>query len=430
VTRVLRVDPINAEGRVLMDSIQEKENPTPPVPPSPPVPAKSATPFSPPPSPGAALSPSRSLSVASLTLSAEKEAESLQKKNDGNEAMKRNEFAKAIALYTEAIALDPSNMMFYNNRAQAYIKINDFSAAEQDSSVVISSDPRLPNLKALFRRALARKGINTKVSLQEGLVDLNTILNAEPANKEAKLEKSKLQSLLTAILQQEKQVEEQRRVKEEKERLKSMPNSERIVDDSGIVARSTVIKKNKLPEGELTEVASSPRKTLPSTPASSSEASSTLPAASSPSPSVVSRSPSSLSKEPKRVVVATPTIPTEPPKTVYELERVWRGLKNHSALFAQYLAIFKKSTFKKVIKETISPDLISSMLVAVKECLLVTNPPAAFLVLEGLTTTNKFEIMLSILPEEDMNCIRECLEHLMVHVDRARGERVKLSYRM
>jgi tetratricopeptide (TPR) repeat protein len=445
-TRVLRVDPINADARVLLDALEEQSKPPSPPPPSP-SPASASGSRSP-------LSPAHpSVSMSSLTLSPETEALSLQKKNEGNEAMKSGDFSLAIDRYSEAIALDSSNMMFFNNRAQAYLKIAHFPAAESDSTVVINSNPRLPNLKALFRRALARKGIGTKQSLQEGLQDLNAILNAEPANKEAKLERGKLQVMLAGLVQREEEAEEKRRLEEERERMKLLPSSERIVDESGIVARKTVLlKKNQSSrreeseQHELTEVATSPKKkgggegspvqTLPASAGSGSavKSSPSTPQSTSRSPATAAAtsSPASHSKDPtKRMIsVATPTLPTEPPKTVYELERVWRGMKNHPALFGQYLRLFKRTTFKKVIKETVSPDLISSILLAVKEHLLVTDSAAALVVLEGLTKTPKFEILLSILPEEDLCCIRDCVEHLATHADRERGDKLKEAYHL
>jgi hypothetical protein len=173
-----------------------------------------------------------------------------------------------------------------------------------------------------------------------------------------------------------------------------MPSSvERIVDDSGIVARSTVLRKNKAQppspgaQGqplEMTEVATSPKKGAMGTGTTTAPTAATTPApvtpssASSASARSPASAPSSLSKEPKRITLsAPPPVPSEPPKTVYELERVWRGLKNHPSLFAEYLCLFKRSTFKRVIKETISPDLISSVLSAVKDQLLVANGNSA-----------------------------------------------------
>ena len=39
-----------------------------------------------------------------------------EKKKQGNEAFRLHEFNKALELYDEAIALDPTEMSFYNNK--------------------------------------------------------------------------------------------------------------------------------------------------------------------------------------------------------------------------------------------------------------------------------------------------------------------------
>jgi serine/threonine-protein phosphatase 5 len=39
-------------------------------------------------------------------------------KNQGNEAIKAHDWQKAIELYTRAIEMDPTQALFYSNRAQ------------------------------------------------------------------------------------------------------------------------------------------------------------------------------------------------------------------------------------------------------------------------------------------------------------------------
>jgi RNA polymerase II-associated protein 3 len=484
----LRLDPMNSEARLLMDTIQqtissedgEEEEQSGPGPAS-----SSALPpaSSAPPSSSSIQLPVSSSSSSTLAAQTEpasplkrlasnsapppipdsnsdavfREQESQRKKNDGNEAMKTNNFNLAIQLYTEAIVLDSTNMMFFNNRAQAYLKLGDFSNAEKDSTVVIESNARLPNLKALYRRALARKGINTRTSLQGALEDLTIILNAEPANKEAKNERSRIHTQLTSLINEERAATAAKQA--ELTRVKQqIGQSAGVVDDgSGLVARSTRVKT-----ADITAVSSSslhqPHFTAadeknktgqpvippPSSPATSktlyahtplgSPAPIGSPAPASPAPKP-SPSPSTHSSNAspgaiKRVIVKNPAVPTEAPKTVYELERVWRGLKNHPDLFADYLKIFKKSTFKKVIKEAVSPDLLGSMLVSVREHLLRHDAEAAFTVLEGLASTPKFSMTLSILPAEDLECIRSCIDHLSTHVDPQRAIRLRPLYQM
>ncbi|CAE7846051.1 TOC64, partial [Symbiodinium microadriaticum] len=188
---------MDAEVRVLMDSIERARERL-----SPPKSAPPVKPAPPPESSSTAMGATNDESISSTAREAASAA-SLEKKNAGNDAMKDNDYLRAIELYTEAIDLDPSNMMFFNNRAQAYLKVSRFGEAEADSSLVIDANKRLPNLKALFRRALARKGINTVKSLTAALEDLSAILKAEPANKEAGKEKLRVNALLAKASSEE-----------------------------------------------------------------------------------------------------------------------------------------------------------------------------------------------------------------------------------
>ena len=91
----------------------------------------------------------------------------------------------------------------------------------------------------------------------------------------------------------------------------------------------------------------------------------------------------------------------------FRLERIWRGLKDRPDLFVKYLSVFKKGTYKKVIKESVTPDLVTSLLVAVKD----HSESTAFQLsaLEGLTSVQNFSLMASLLPEADIQKVREIL---------------------
>lgn len=94
-------------------------------------------------------------------------------------------------------------------------------------------------------------------------------------------------------------------------------------------------------------------------------------------------------------------------------ERVWRGLKGRPDLFAQYIGCFKKSTFKKVLKEALSPDLVSFMWRALREH--APSPQVQVKALSGFSSAPSFALTLSLLPAEDISCIRSILVALETH---------------
>ncbi|KAE9376690.1 hypothetical protein N431DRAFT_435932 [Stipitochalara longipes BDJ] len=80
------------------------------------------------------------------------EAESL--KSQGNAAMAQKDYPKAIALYTDALALVPGNPIFLSNRAAAYSASKDHTSARADAEAAVEADPKYT--KAWSRLGLAR----------------------------------------------------------------------------------------------------------------------------------------------------------------------------------------------------------------------------------------------------------------------------------
>lgn len=108
-------------------------------------------------------------------------------KAEGNECLKSKDFDGAIAKYTEAIALDASNRVYFSNRSAAYLSKGDAAAALADAEEVIRLDPTwakghsrkgaaLHSLKRWDDACLAyEKGLKAcpgDASLQRGLEDV------------------------------------------------------------------------------------------------------------------------------------------------------------------------------------------------------------------------------------------------------------------
>lgn len=72
-------------------------------------------------------------------------------KNRGNQAFANNKFEESVNLFTEAIALDPTNAVLYSNRSAAYASLKNYDAALADSEEAIT-------LRSDWAKGWGRKG--------------------------------------------------------------------------------------------------------------------------------------------------------------------------------------------------------------------------------------------------------------------------------
>ncbi|CAE6534051.1 unnamed protein product [Rhizoctonia solani] len=72
-------------------------------------------------------------------------------KQTGNNLMASKEYNRAIDAYTEAIAIDPNNPVYYSNRAAAWSSMGDHAVAADDAEMAIAVDPK-------FAKAYSRLG--------------------------------------------------------------------------------------------------------------------------------------------------------------------------------------------------------------------------------------------------------------------------------
>lgn len=214
-------------------------------------------------------------------------AESDRLKDTGNSAAGISDTEEALRLYSLSLEADPSNIRSRNNRSQMLLKLGRFEECFADTQIVLERDAT--NVKALFRGAQACEGLS-KFEKAAGFYD--RILAAEPANASASINRKKLDEKLKSV--------------------KSASIRETHSEENAVEAEESVEKPTK--------------------PASSSSLS-----------AKVAKKLQGISLKAKE-----PEVPSAPPTTVYELERVWRGLRGRADLFALYLLTFKKATFKKV----------------------------------------------------------------------------------
>lgn len=108
--------------------------------------------------------------------------EALILKEKGNAFLKLERYKEAMICYTKAIKLSAETYVLLLNRAQAFLKMEDWARAEQDCSDYISkcSDR---NLKAYWRRASARTRMGDISGAQS---DFERALVLEPTNSAVK----------------------------------------------------------------------------------------------------------------------------------------------------------------------------------------------------------------------------------------------------
>ncbi|KAJ1991244.1 Small glutamine-rich tetratricopeptide repeat-containing protein 2 [Dimargaris cristalligena] len=90
-------------------------------------------------------------------LTDEQKAKAEELKAAGNKALSSQQYADAIRLYTEAIAINPHNHIYFANRSAAYSQSGDFNKSVDDANAAIRLAPQYA--KAYSRLAHAYYGL-------------------------------------------------------------------------------------------------------------------------------------------------------------------------------------------------------------------------------------------------------------------------------
>lgn len=100
-------------------------------------------------------------------------------KEEGNHFLTHHLYSSAAEKYTQAIELFPS-AVFYSNRAQAYIKMEQYGAAITDANEAIKLDPNY--IKAYYRRGSADYALG---KLKDALKDFKSVVKIVPKDLDA-----------------------------------------------------------------------------------------------------------------------------------------------------------------------------------------------------------------------------------------------------
>lgn len=74
-------------------------------------------------------------------------AEFVEKVRQSNQACHEGDFHTAIALYNEALGVDPQNCILYSNRSAAYLKTHQYDKALDDAIKARLLNPKWPKVR-------------------------------------------------------------------------------------------------------------------------------------------------------------------------------------------------------------------------------------------------------------------------------------------
>ncbi|XP_038062694.1 uncharacterized protein LOC119733183 isoform X2 [Patiria miniata] len=86
-----------------------------------------------------------------------RKAEATVLKDQGNQAFKKSDYARAVELYTQGLERLKDFVVLYTNRAQAYNKLEKFTEAMEDCRTALQLEPN--NVKALVHLGKAQQGL-------------------------------------------------------------------------------------------------------------------------------------------------------------------------------------------------------------------------------------------------------------------------------
>ena len=101
------------------------------------------------------------------------------------------------------------------------------------------------------------------------------------------------------------------------------------------------------------------------------------------------------------------------PKTGYEFERVWRTLRSDTGAFVAYLKRIKPSALhKKLFKLGVEPDIVNTVIEALRAHTMREDPSWTFDILAALTKVGRFNSVAMMLEKKEKESLAAMFDFL------------------
>eukprot|EP00112_Aurelia_sp_Birch-Aquarium-sp1_P014394 Seg3104.2 transcript_id=Seg3104.2/GoldUCD/mRNA.D3Y31 product="Sperm-associated antigen 1" protein_id=Seg3104.2/GoldUCD/D3Y31 len=298
----------------------------------------------------------------------------------GGKCVQEGKFQDATTYYSHCIDLFPNEVTSYTNRALCHLKLNKAKKAEVDCSKALEIQPG--NIKAFFRRGLARKAIGR---YRDALQDLTTLLKLDAQNSAARKELEVVKDLWREELKntQVKGAEPNTKTKE---------------------ASSETQKTKKGKSSKIEEIQTGSSKPEESSKtATPAKATGTKPAS---QPGKAATVKETLQKSPRKFNLKK--------ASGFEFLKAWnelkgRSLKEHADLLTQ----IEPSQLPKVISNKIDGEMIQTVVSCVHELFMTKDKLLnGFNILRYISKTDRFNMVVMFLSTKDLSKIKKVIEDL------------------
>lgn len=119
-----------------------------------------------------------------------------------------------------------------------------------------------------------------------------------------------------------------------------------------------------------------------------------------------------LAENASKKLVGKFEVPTEPPKSFIEFERVRKELQFDLKKFSEYLLLIKPKSLKTILKTSITEEIVSTTIKALASHFVPNKSEKALSFLKYLSKVPRFETTIMFLGDDEKQMVKSIFDHL------------------